>query len=228
MRSSNNIYYTSWVILIGVVIKLKELLPKSMFIVNEIADMPPPPAITGPHTHHAEFKPFQSNVDFSKLSSPAALIDRVVAIVKKFENSQGNPSGGYDKEKGRWFPHRSLEGGLPTIAYGHKLHKADEYTDGLTEHEAIALLKKDVEEKLGLARRKIHNFDSLPNSAKVAVIDSFFRGDIGPKTIALINKNDLTSAAKEYLNHSEYRHTVNSGVKKRMELNAALMVGKVV
>jgi hypothetical protein len=45
---------------------------------------------------------------------------------------------------------------------------------------------------------------------------------MGPKTIKLLNQNKFADAAKEYLNHREYRSTNNRGVKKRMDWNAAV------
>lgn len=225
MRPRNNNYYTSWDILIRVVIKLKELLPKSMFV-TEVADVPPP-AITVPHTQAAvAFKPYQANVDFRNVSSDGAILDRAIEIIKKFENSKSNPHGGYNQQQHRWYPHRSLEGGSATIAYGHKIFSGEDFSQGLTDAQATDLLKKDVGIKLNLAKHKIHNFESLPASTKIAIIDAFYRGDMGPKTLALINQNNLVAASKEYLNHSEYKHTTNNGVKKRMELNAALLAGQ--
>ena len=198
-----------------------------MFTNEIVADVPP--AIVYPHTHAAApaTKPYQSNIDFRTITSQSSLIDGVVEIVKKFENSQSNPHGGFNKTSHKWFPHHSLEGGSDTIAYGHKILPGENFSGGLSEHEALNLLKKDIEAKMKLAKTKIHNFETLTPSAKTAIINAFYRGDIGKNTIHLINQNNLSAAAKEYLNHSEYKHTSDGGVKKRMELNAALMAGKI-
>ena len=42
---------------------------------------------------------------------------RIMAV----ENSKNNVNGGYDAKTGRWYPHKSHEGGADTIAYGIKL-----------------------------------------------------------------------------------------------------------
>lgn len=42
---------------------------------------------------------------------------RIMAV----ENSKTNVNGGWDAKTGRWYPHRSHEGGADTIAYGIKL-----------------------------------------------------------------------------------------------------------
>ena len=41
--------------------------------------------------------------------------------LRQLENNKANPSGGYNKRAGRWYPHDSFEGGAQTIAYGIKL-----------------------------------------------------------------------------------------------------------
>ena len=52
--------------------------------------------------------------------------------IKAVENSKNNKSGGWDATTGRWYPHKSYEGGADTIAYGIKL------TNG-TPEAALAL-----------------------------------------------------------------------------------------
>lgn len=49
-----------------------------------------------------------------------SLIDAARRI-REVENSKDNPKGGYDSNTGRWYPHRSHEGGADTVAYGIKL-----------------------------------------------------------------------------------------------------------
>lgn len=207
-------------------IKLRKLVPKH---IREAADMPPPVKFIQPPAHHSYAKAagdgagkqyFQGNVDFSNRSSEGSLTAKAANIIKRFENSQSNPRGGYNKQSKRWFPHKSLEGGADTIAYGHKMLPGESFSDGLTESEAEDLLQKDIEKKVTLLKRKIANFDALPMTIKIATINAAFRGDLGPKTMGLLAQNQFGKAAKEYLNHQEYRSTKNTGVKKRMEWNA--------
>jgi hypothetical protein len=67
------------------------------------------------------------------------------------------------------------------------------------------------------------NFDGMPLTIKLAIINALFRGDMGPKTMRLLSQNKFADAAKEYLNHAEYRSTKNVGVKKRMDWNYNVM-----
>ena len=58
---------------------------------------------------------------------------------------------------GKWYPHDSPEGGTQTIAYGHKITAADgnTYDDGITEEEAEALMKSDLEKERDVAKEYI-------------------------------------------------------------------------
>jgi hypothetical protein len=214
------------------IIKLKDLLREHK-IIEVVADAPPEVRFVMPYANHAYAKPAsdsagkpytQSNIDFSSdgKSSESNLETRVVNIVKRFENSIDNPRGGYNKAKKLWFPHKSLEGGSDTIAYGHKIQPGENFSKGLSDSDALKLLEKDIGKKLNVAKSHIKNFDTLPLTVRIATINALYRGDMGPKTMKLLNQNKFADAAKEYLNHREYRSTSNRGVKKRMEWNAAV------
>lgn len=214
------------------IIKLKDLLREHK-IIEVVADAPPEVRFVMPYANHAYAKPAsdsagkpytQSNIDFSSdgKSSESNLETRVVNIVKRFENSIDNPRGGYNKAKKLWFPHKSLEGGSDTIAYGHKIQNGEDFSKGLSDSDALKLLEKDIGKKLNVAKSHIKNFDTLPLTVRIATINALYRGDMGPKTMKLLNQNKFADAAKEYLNHREYRSTNNRGVKKRMDWNAAV------
>ena len=95
----------------------------------------------------------------------------------------------------------------------------------LDERQIQKLFDHDLQAKVKLAKRKVTNFDNLPKSAQNAIVDGFFRGDLSgsPKTLRLMNSGDCKAAAKEYLNHAEYRKSrkAGTGVAPRMDRNAA-------
>ena len=159
-------------------------------------------------------------------TSDSRIIDSAANIISSFENSMSNRRGGFDESTGKWFPHASVEGGMPTIAYGHKIISNSELANykknGLTDNEAKELLKKDIRLKINDARRLIKGFDNLPIQVRIAALNALYRGDLGPNTIRFLGMRDFKQAAKEYLNHKEYRTTTNKGVKKRMDWNAAV------
>ncbi len=67
---------------------------------------------------------------------------------------------------GMWKPHASPEGGTDTIGYGHKLTKAEaasgKYDDGISDSDAIALYRKDIESHKDIVRKDVKDFDELP------------------------------------------------------------------
>lgn len=215
-------------------IKLKDILIETRLIEAPVADLPPPVQFVVPNVTHAyqkaasdsAGKPYmQQNVDFTGIGEHGELISKAAAVIKKFENSKDYPRGGFDKQKKLWFPHKSLEGGSDTIAYGHKIQKGEDFSKGITDSQAEQLLEKDINRKILDAKRIIKNFDSMPLTVRIAVVNALYRGDLGPKTIALLNAQKFDAAAKEYLNHREYKTTANKGVRKRMEWNAKVMAG---
>ena len=138
-------------------------------------------------------------------------------ILKELENSVGA-----GKKDGKWYPHESVEGGNPTVAYGHKITdeelEAGTYDDGLTEEEAIELLKEDIDKANVKVRDKIEDFDSFPFYLKMELVNSAYRGLIQaiPNTLELINKGDFAGAAKEFTNNVP-AYEESDGIKKRMD-----------
>lgn len=222
-------------------IKLKDLLHEIQLKEAPVADLPPvePVRFAMPAAQHSYAKaagdmagkPYtQPNIDFRNVSDSGDLLNKAVNIIKAFENSKNNPRGGYNKQLKKWFPHKSLEGGADTIAYGHKLQPGEDFSKGLTDDEAEKLLEKDINRTIQTAKRFMKNFDSFPLTVKIAIINAGFRGfgrkgDLGTETMKLLDQNKFADAAKEYLNHREYRTTSNQGVKKRMNWNAAVFKG---
>ncbi len=144
----------------------------------------------------------------------------ITDILIKYENNINNPKGGYNKTLKKWFPHKSVEGGLDTIAYGHKLIKGENFNNGLTDSEAVELLKKDISIKEESAKKLIPKYSKFPQYVKNAIINAMYRGDIGPKTIQLINNNQWDKVSSEYLNNANYKSGSSSGIKIRMKDNA--------
>ena len=211
------------------IIKLKDLLYEQKLI-EAVSDLPPVKFISPPAQHayaqpagDGAGKPYtQHNIDFSDTGDTGNLTTRAVNIIKQFENNINNPKGGYNKVKKLWFPHKSVEGGSDTIAYGHKIQPNEDFSKGITDDDALKLLEKDASKKIDVAKKHIEKFDSMPLTVRIATINALYRGDMGPKTMKLLSQNKFAEAGKEYLNHGEYRSTKNRGVKKRMDWNAAV------
>lgn len=156
----------------------------------------------------------------SLLNEGTALTSDFLSKIMQWENSI---KAGWNAKKKRWFPHGSVEGGTGTIAYGHKLTARDissgRFTNGITESEAIELLKNDLYTASTVAKQLVPDYKSLPDNVRQALINAAFRGEIKSthNTIKLMNSDKWLSAAKEYLNNDEYR--TRPGVRGRMNWN---------
>lgn len=94
---------------------------------------------------------------------------------------------------------------------------------GLTKQQISRLFNHDIQAKLSLTKRLFPKYDRYPDYVKAALLDGVYRGDLSgsPRTRSLINNGKWEQAAKEYLNHKEYRKAkaTGSGVASRMEQN---------
>lgn len=148
-------------------------------------------------------------------------------LIKNWENNKDYAPGGWNKTKKKWYPHKSPEGGTPTIAYGHKLTPNEVATgafkNGITDEQADQLMDTDLAIARNKAMKLIPNYSSLPESTKQALINACYRGELSekgtPNTLALMRAGKWESAAAEYVNHNEYRK--GGSVKQRMDWNAA-------
>jgi GH24 family phage-related lysozyme (muramidase) len=85
-------------------------------------------------------------------------------IISQFETK--DPKSGWNKEKQRWYPYKSLEGGRPTIGYGEKMsedrYSPEEietlYSEGFTDEYAKILRSKRIKEGLS----KLEGFIGVP------------------------------------------------------------------
>jgi LysM repeat protein len=156
----------------------------------------------------------------SLLTEGAALTSDFLQKVMQWENSI---KAGWNSKKKRWFPHGSVEGGTGTIAYGHKLTSRDiatgRFAKGISQQDAEQLLKDDLFAASRKALAMIPKYKSLPDNVRQALINAAYRGEIKSthKTVKLMNADNWSAAAKEYLNNAEYNS--RPGVQNRMDWN---------
>jgi GH24 family phage-related lysozyme (muramidase) len=83
--------------------------------------------------------------------------------------------------------------------------------------------KESFKEHRDRAAKRIVEFDSLPEKVRAELIQAEYRGDLGqsPTAVRLFNEKRYEEAAKEFLNHKEYKTTKMAGIKRRMEAVAA-------
>lgn len=107
------------------------------------------------------------------------MTDTLINFIQEVMNQENSIRLGFNNENKKWYPHKSLEGGTDTIAYGHKLSKTDDFSLGITELEAIQLLTGDLvkaESYTEFDWNKYSNtkFDSLPQKYQYVLIDLVF------------------------------------------------------
>lgn len=151
---------------------------------------------------------------------------KFIELIKNWENNKDYKPGGWNKTKQRWFPHRSPEGGTPTIAYGHKLTSKDvasgKFQNGIADAEALKLLESDLMIARGKAIDLVSSYSKLPGNTQRALINACYRGELSrkgtPNTLNLMNAGKWIEAAEEYLNHAEYK-SGGAELRKRMKWN---------
>jgi hypothetical protein len=148
-----------------------------------------------------------------------------VSIIKQLENSKSFPPGHWNASLNRWFIYD--DNGKDAIGYGHDLTEKEKasgklmtgipYKNGITDEDAIRLLKLDIAIREKYIKTFIPTFDKLPTSVKNALLVAVYRGDIKKthNTTKLINSNNFKSAAVEFLNNKNFK-TGNSGIRMRM------------
>lgn len=146
-------------------------------------------------------------------------LDSQMDIIKELENSIG---AGKNEEDDKWYPH-VIDEDETIVAYGHKITAEEEaagtYDDGITEEEAIELLKVDIDDANKKVRDKIEDFDSFPFYLKMELVNSAYRGliQVSPNTLTLINEGNFEGAADEFTNNVDAYLDEDSGIKPRMD-----------
>lgn len=173
----------------------KELDPSTL----DTSPIGPPPPVLNPATrpldsgHKPEVKPVAATFDSGFLD-----------YMKRVENSIKKGFKG-----GKWYPHSSVEGGKKTIAYGHKLKTGEDFSKGLTDEQAVTLLKQDLNYHKAGAKGIVDKkygagtFDKLDTKRQEMLIDIQFniRNGLTKFTSFMhaVVKNDKKGMLKHYV-----------------------------
>jgi GH24 family phage-related lysozyme (muramidase) len=113
--------------------------------------------------------------------------------------------------------------GTLTIGYGTTAVVLPNLKPGMkiSPQKAEQLLTKGIAEHEAKARRLVSKYDTYPAYVREAILNAIYRGDLGPKTIAAINKGQWDDVSVMYLQHPNYTNPGKfPGVVKRMKSNA--------
>lgn len=92
--------------------------------------------------------------------------DTFISYIKRVENAKCK---GWNSKKQLWFPHKSPEGGFPTIGYGHKISSEQELkrcNKGLTDSDVNNLLLNDL---MNAERRVYSDLNDMIQSKKITI-----------------------------------------------------------
>ena len=147
-------------------------------------------------------------------------------FIKGQENSKQNKKGGWSAQHQKWFPHKSLEGGLPTIGYGHKLKSTkelDRFNQGITDTEAEQLLYADIKAAYTslaqkMAKKKMQIPTNMYALAMLLDIEFNVRGGIDsyPLFLAALNSNNIQGMVDNYRRYAQVKG-------ERVEINRSKM-----
>jgi hypothetical protein len=162
--------------------------------------------------YQAEIVPEEEEYAAGGVASPKDLdpetMRRYLAALKDQEN---NIRAGY--KGGKWYPHKSPEGGLDTIAYGHKLtSKTGPYYQGITDQQAEQLLQGDVLKHQAIAKKQVDKkygegtFDNLPQDRQMLLVDYTYNlGTLSgfPSFVDATVKGDKDKMIKEHVRYGD-------------------------
>lgn len=137
---------------------------------------------------------------------------RIMAV----ENSKNNVNGGYDAKTGRWYPHKSHEGGADTIAYGIKLSngtpeaKLALQQGYLTDEQAVSAVDTLVQ-KYYDAAKKVYDgkygageWDKLSDKSQSILVDYSYNPGLSkfPSLMEGFHSGDMDMIRKHYKRYS--------------------------
>ena len=120
-----------------------------------------------------------------------------VDYIKRVENGV---RAGYNKNKKLWFPHHSFEGGSDTIGYGHKIQSEENFSNGITDVQAEALLRKDLQKAQFQVFKELNGRQLTKKQMEMFVDFVFNMGTLKkfPKFTQAALRNDLTGMKDQY------------------------------
>lgn len=120
-----------------------------------------------------------------------------------------------------WTPHESVEGGRDTIAYGHKLKAGEDFSEGITEEQALQLLQED----LAVAEKeasKVGGFESLEEKYQLVITElafntGRFKESQWPKLMKAIRAGDDSTVRKEMMRKFTNKDGKDVGLTNRVK-----------
>lgn len=136
--------------------------------------------------------------------------------IRAVENSKTNPNGGWNEKEKRWYPHKSVEGGADTIAYGIKLSngtpeaelakKQGYLTDDQAIHFTDSLAQVYYDKAKGVYDKKYGNgeWDKLSPESQSFLTDFSYNPGLGkfPKLMEGFHSGNIDMIRENYMRYS--------------------------
>ena len=179
-------------------------------VVNYPVPAPREVVVEVPAAGYGVSLPVESSVSILDPRKDAAR--RIMAV----ENSKASASGGWDAKTGRWYPHKSIEGGADTIAYGIKLSNgtpeaALALKQGyLTDEQAVSAVDSLVQKYYDAAKRVYDGkygageWDKLSDKSQSILVDYSYNPGLAkfPKLMEGFHSGNLDLIRKNYKRYS--------------------------
>jgi len=135
-------------------------------------------------------------------------------LINYIKNTENGVKKGY--KNGKWYPYASIEGGSPTIGYGHKLtgNEVSQFRNGISDKDVETLLVQD----LKVAKNKVYNDIKHMFNVNIPTLDQHkeemlidFAYNLGtikqfPKFVRAVLVGDWKSASKQYKRTATDKH----------------------
>lgn len=129
---------------------------------------------------------------------------------------------GIDGERGgRYYPYPDIYGN-PTVGYGHLIKSGEDFSDGITGTQALALLRTDAQAAETFVRQRLSA--AVPQSQFDALVDVAFNSERA--ALALIRKIDESGIVgrADFVNTLPQRAKSPRGLVRRREKEANLFL----
>jgi lysozyme len=129
---------------------------------------------------------------------------------------------GIDGEReGRYYPYPDIYGN-PTVGYGHLLKKGEDFSQGLTAAQALALLRADAQAAETFVRQRLAT--AVPQNEFDALVDVAFNSERA--ALALIRKIDESGVVRraDFVNTLPHGAGSPRGLVRRREKEATLFL----
>jgi GH24 family phage-related lysozyme (muramidase) len=104
--------------------------------------------------------------------------------------------------------------GNPTIGYGHKILSNEDFSDGITEEQAVDILITDIDKAKAEIAKAFPWIIGVDDNRQAIITEMVFQLGIGgvqkfAKMLNALREKDYATAAKEMLNSEWHKQTPN-------------------